>query len=125
MALGESVEEAFYTIYHIQAACQIQVTHTHTDTHPDEQLTHWRQSTATVCVWVFKTMNILQRHQSYTWAFVFSRFSFSVIQPAALCCTLVNFRSDECQRDSAEILWGRQRPVGKQICHQMKQAQSQ
>ncbi|KAM6930627.1 beta-adducin [Xenentodon cancila] len=26
MALGESVEEAFYTIYHIQAACQIQVT---------------------------------------------------------------------------------------------------
>lgn len=28
VALGESVEEAFYTIYHIQAACQIQVTHT-------------------------------------------------------------------------------------------------
>ncbi|KAM7018306.1 beta-adducin isoform 6-T6 [Tautogolabrus adspersus] len=26
VALGESVEEAFYTIYHIQAACQIQVT---------------------------------------------------------------------------------------------------
>ena len=25
VALGESVEEAFYTIYHIQAACQIQV----------------------------------------------------------------------------------------------------
>lgn len=25
MALGESVEEAFYTIYHIQTACQIQV----------------------------------------------------------------------------------------------------
>lgn len=32
VALGESVEEAFYTIYHIQAACQIQV-HTHTHTH--------------------------------------------------------------------------------------------
>lgn len=29
VALGESVEEAFYTIYHIQAACQIQVTGTH------------------------------------------------------------------------------------------------
>ncbi|XP_019121612.1 beta-adducin isoform X1 [Larimichthys crocea] len=26
VALGESVEEAFYTIYHIQAACQVQVT---------------------------------------------------------------------------------------------------
>ncbi|CAJ1068367.1 beta-adducin isoform X3 [Xyrichtys novacula] len=26
VALGESVEEAFYTIYHIQAACEIQVT---------------------------------------------------------------------------------------------------
>ncbi|XP_023814489.1 beta-adducin isoform X2 [Oryzias latipes] len=26
LALGESVEEAFYTIYHIQTACQIQVT---------------------------------------------------------------------------------------------------
>ncbi|XP_024909113.1 beta-adducin isoform X2 [Cynoglossus semilaevis] len=26
VALGDSVEEAFYTIYHIQAACQIQVT---------------------------------------------------------------------------------------------------
>ncbi|XP_034548194.1 beta-adducin isoform X1 [Notolabrus celidotus] len=26
VALGESMEEAFYTIYHIQAACQIQVT---------------------------------------------------------------------------------------------------
>ncbi|MED6283266.1 Beta-adducin, partial [Characodon lateralis] len=26
VALGESVEEAFYTIFHIQAACQIQVT---------------------------------------------------------------------------------------------------
>lgn len=25
MALGESVEEAFYIIYHVQAACQIQV----------------------------------------------------------------------------------------------------
>ena len=25
VALGESVEEAFYTIYHIQAACQVQV----------------------------------------------------------------------------------------------------
>jgi len=25
VALGESVEEAFYTIYHIQSACQIQV----------------------------------------------------------------------------------------------------
>lgn len=25
IALGESVEEAFYTIYHIQTACQIQV----------------------------------------------------------------------------------------------------
>lgn len=25
VALGESVEEAFYSIYHIQTACQIQV----------------------------------------------------------------------------------------------------
>lgn len=37
VALGESVEEAFYTIYHIQAACQIQVAHTYTHTHT---LTH-------------------------------------------------------------------------------------
>lgn len=29
VALGESMEEAFYTIYHIQAACQIQVLHAH------------------------------------------------------------------------------------------------
>ena len=33
VALGESVEEAFYTIYHIQSACQIQVLHTHTQAH--------------------------------------------------------------------------------------------
>lgn len=42
VALGESVEEAFYTIYHIQAACQIQVTHTHSHAHAhltDEELT--------------------------------------------------------------------------------------
>ncbi|XP_034027127.1 beta-adducin-like [Thalassophryne amazonica] len=32
MALGKSMEEAFYMIYHIQAACQIQVLHTDTFT---------------------------------------------------------------------------------------------
>lgn len=52
VALGESVEEAFYAIYHIQAACQIQVLHTHTDS----WLTFWRllplHMCACVCVWV-------------------------------------------------------------------------
>lgn len=49
VALGESVEEAFYTIYHIQAACQIQVTHTQAHS-ADKQLTHWRWS-VWLCEW--------------------------------------------------------------------------
>lgn len=48
VALGESVEEAFYAIYHIQAACQIQVLHTHA--HTDSQLTYWRLLPLHVCV---------------------------------------------------------------------------
>lgn len=40
MALGESVEEAFYSIYHIQAACQIQVVNRNTLTHTHYLLTY-------------------------------------------------------------------------------------
>lgn len=55
-------------------------------------------------------------HHFYTWA-VSHWYPFTVIQPAALHCSIIHYRSVVCQRDTAVILQDQQWPVRKQICH--------
>lgn len=87
VALGESVEEAFYTIYHIQAACQIQVTHKQAHC-ADKQLTHWRWS-VWLCEWENEVSCV---------------GNADVFQPVALHCSIKHYRYvSTCQSDSAVI----------------------